>query len=52
LEINGILEGFNSVVQAAKRKARGYKMKHLKTIAYLVTSNLDFGKLNYACATH
>jgi transposase len=49
---NGILEGLNSVVQAAKRKARGYKMKHLKTIAYLVTSNLDFGKLNYACATH
>ena len=46
---NGILEGLNSVIQAAKRKARGYKMKHLKTIAYLVTSNLDFGKLNYAC---
>jgi transposase len=46
---NGILEGLNSVVQAAKRKARGYKMKHLKTIAYLVTANLDFNKLNYAC---
>lgn len=46
---NGILEGLNSVIQAAKRKARGYKMKHLKTIAYLVTSNLNFGKLNYAC---
>jgi transposase len=46
---NGVLEGLNSVVQAAKRKARGYKMKHLKTIAYLVTANLDFSKLNYAC---
>ena len=31
---NGILEGLNSVVQAAKRKARGYKFKHFKTIVY------------------
>lgn len=46
---NGILEGLNSVVQAAKRKARGDKIKHFKTIAYLITSNLNFGKLNYAC---
>ena len=46
---NGILEGLNSVVQAAKRKARGYKFKHYKTIVYLITSNLDFGKLNPAC---
>ena len=43
---NGILEGLNSVVQAAKRKARGYKLKHFKTIAYLVTGNLDFTKVN------
>lgn len=45
---NGILEGLNSVVQAAKRKARGYKIKHMKTIAYLITANLDFSKVNYA----
>ena len=31
---NGILEGLNSVLQAAKRKARGYKRNHFKTVAY------------------
>ena len=46
---NGILEGLNSVVQAAKRKARGYKLKHFKTIAYLLTGNLNFTKLNPNC---
>lgn len=45
---NGILEGLNSVVQAAKRKARGYKAKHFKTIVYLITGGLDFTKLNSA----
>lgn len=43
---NGILEGLNSVLQAAKRKARGYKFKHFKTIAYLITGGLDFSKVN------
>ncbi len=43
---NGILEGLNSVVQAAKRKARGYGKKHFKTIAYLMTGKLDFTKIN------
>ena len=43
---NGILEGLNSVVQAAKRKARGYKFRHFKTIAYLITGKLDFSKVN------
>ncbi len=46
---NGILEGINSIVQAAKRKARGYKFKHYRTIVYLLTSDLDFAKLNPAC---
>lgn len=46
---NGILEGLNSVVQAAKRRARGYKFKHLKTIVYLITGKLDFSKVNSAC---
>jgi hypothetical protein len=43
---NGILEGLNSVLQAAKRKARGYKIQHFKTIAYLLTGKLDFSKIN------
>lgn len=43
---NGILEGLNSVLKAAKRKARGYKRNHFKTIAYLLTEKLDFSKIN------
>ncbi len=46
---NGILEGLNSVLQAAKRKARGYKFAHFKTIAYLITGKLDFSKVNKFC---
>lgn len=46
---NGILEGLNSVVQAAKKKARGYKFKHFRTIVYLITGGLDFSKVNSAC---
>jgi transposase len=38
---NGILEGLNSTVQAAKRKARGYKIKHLITMSYLLTGKLN-----------
>lgn len=43
---NGILEGLNSILQAAKRKARGYKAKHFKTMAFLLTGKLEFSKLN------
>jgi len=46
---NGILEGLNSVVQAAKKKARGYKFKHFRTIVYLITGGMDFSKVNSAC---
>jgi len=46
---NGILEGLNSILQAAKRKARGYKIQHFKTIAYLLTGKLDFSKINSNC---
>jgi transposase len=46
---NGILEGLNSVLQAAKRKARGYKKAHFKTIAYLITGKLDFSRVNKNC---
>jgi transposase len=44
---NGILEGLNSVVQAAKAKARGFKtFKNFKIIIFLLTGKLDFDKLN------
>ena len=48
-KMNGILEGLNSVLQAAKRKARGYKFAHFKTMAYLITGKLDFSKVNKFC---
>jgi transposase len=39
---NGILEGINSLVQAAKAKARGYRSSHnLKTMIYLIAGKLD-----------
>lgn len=44
---NGILEGLNSLIQAAKSKARGYRTtKNLKIIAYIITGDLDFNKIN------
>lgn len=44
---NGILEGFNSIVQAAKRKARGYRLpKTFAIMAYLLTGKLDFSLVN------
>jgi len=45
---NGILEGLNSVIQAAKSKARGYKtFKNYKIIVYLLTGKLDFSLINH-----
>jgi transposase len=39
----GYMEGINSLVQAAKAKARGYRTtKNLITIAYLLAGKLDF----------
>jgi transposase len=44
---NGILEGLNSVIQAAKSKARGYKtFKNYKIMVYLLTGKLDFSLVN------
>lgn len=43
---NGILEGLNSIIQAAKRKARGYGRKHFATIAFLLTGKLNLHKVN------
>ncbi|MDY6857568.1 MAG: ISL3 family transposase [Thermodesulfobacteriota bacterium] len=42
---NGILEGINGLIQAAKAKARGYRtFENFKNIIYLVTGKLDFSK--------
>ena len=39
---NGLIEGINSLVQAAKAKARGYRsIRNLKAIVYLLTGKLD-----------
>ena len=43
---NGILEGINSLVQAAKAKARGYRSdRNLATIIYLIVGKLDLSVL-------
>jgi transposase len=40
---NGILEGINSLIQAAKAKARGYRTaRNLITMAYLIAAKLKF----------
>jgi transposase len=40
---NGILEGINSLVQAAKARARGYRtMRNLITMIYLIAGKLEF----------
>ena len=47
---NGVLEGLNSIIQAAKAKARGYaSSRNFKIIAFLLTGKLDFSKLNPSC---
>jgi transposase len=43
---NGILEGLNSLLQAAKRKARGYSKKHFATMAFLITGKLNLASVN------
>ena len=45
---NGILEGLNSIIQATKSKARGYKtFKNYKNIVYLLTGKIDFSVVNF-----
>lgn len=47
---NGILEGFNSLIQAAKAKARGYSTKrNLIAIVYLMLGKLNFRSVNACC---
>ena len=39
---NGLIEGINRLVQAAKAKARGYRnRKTLKAVTYLIAGKLD-----------
>lgn len=50
---NGLLEGYNSIFQAAKAKARGYKKTEtIEAIIYILTGKLDFSLVNPYCATH
>jgi transposase len=40
---NGVLEGINSLIQAAKAKARGYRtINNLVTMCYIIAGKLDF----------
>lgn len=44
---NGILEGLNSLIQAAKAKSRGFKtFRNFRIIAFLLTGKLNFKILN------
>ncbi len=44
---NGILEGLNSVIQAAKAKARGFKtFRNYRIVVFLLTGKLNFHVLN------
>jgi transposase len=39
---NGVIEGINSLIQAAKAKARGYRStRNLITIVYLIAGKLN-----------
>jgi transposase len=41
---NGVLEGINSLIQAAKARARGYRTtKNLINMIYLISGKLNFG---------
>ena len=43
---NGILEGINSVIQAAKARARGYRTtRNIVTTIYFIAGKLNFGLL-------
>lgn len=44
---NGFLEALNSLFQAAKRKARGYRrLSTIRTIIFLIAGKLDYRTLN------
>ncbi len=44
---NGLLEGTNSLIQAAKRRARGYRNKDkMITIIYLIVGKLPLPQIH------
>jgi transposase len=44
---NGILEGINFVIQAAKAKSRGFKsFQCFRIMVYLLTGDFDYSKIN------
>ena len=44
---NGLLEGLNSLIQAAKAKARGFStFRYFRIVAFLITGRLNFAQLN------
>ena len=46
-QTNGFLEALNGLIQAAKRKARGYRsFQTMRTVIFLVAGKLDFERLN------
>lgn len=50
---NAVMEGLNSLLQAAKRKARGYRLhKTFITMAYLIAGRLSFGLPRCNSVTH
>lgn len=50
---NAVMEGLNSLLQAAKRKARGYRLhKTFITMAYLIAGKLDLGVSRCNYSTH
>ncbi len=50
---NGLLEAINSLIQSAKRKARGFRStNYLITMVYLIAGKLDFKLPAFAQATH
>ena len=44
---NGLLEGLNSIIQAAKAKARGFKtFRNFRIVVFLLTGDLNYNVLN------
>jgi len=44
---NGLLEGLNSLIQAAKAKARGFKtFRYFRIVVFLITGKLNFAQFN------
>lgn len=43
----GVLEGANSLIQAAKARARGYRsIANMAAVAFFIAGKLDFNLLN------